>query len=141
MQPAIEDKILVPRTASDLEEKLEDYIVYEVDGTVHACGALHVYSDRQGEIAAIVVDESYSNLGIGRKMISYLIERATAMKLKGVFVLTTQTSDWFTQFGFVEASVEELPPEKQKNYNKSRNSLILRYKLSKQRMKSPLLVE
>lgn len=141
MQPAIEDKILVPRTASDLEEKLEDYIVYEVDGTVHACGALHVYSDKQGEIAAIVVDETYSNLGIGRKMITYLIERATSMKLKGVFVLTTQTSDWFSQFGFVKSTIEELPPEKQKNYNKSRNSLILRYKLSKQRIKSQILVE
>lgn len=131
MQPAIEQKILVKRTDTDLQEKTGDYFVYEVDGTIHACGALHVYPDRQGEIAAIVVDEMYSSLGIGKKMVSFLIERATVMHLKSVFVLTTQTSDWFSQLGFSQMKLSELPEEKQKNYNRSRNSLILKQKISR----------
>ena len=112
MQPAIEDQILVTRTAADFEEKLEDFAVYEVDGTVHACGAIHTYKD-QGEIAAIVVDEMYANLGIGKKMIDYLMEKAAQLKLKMVFVLTTQTSDWFSQLGFTRGSISDLPREKQ----------------------------
>jgi amino-acid N-acetyltransferase len=141
MQPAIEDMIILPRTATDLEEKLEEYAVYEVDGTVHACGALHVFGNGQGEIAAIVVDEMYGKLGIGGKMIQYLIERATAMKLKEVFVLTTQTSDWFSQLGFVKAGIKDLPKEKSQDYNRKRNSLVLRYKLSKHRTKRALIVD
>jgi amino-acid N-acetyltransferase len=138
MQPAIEQQILVPRTAQDMEEKFDDYAVYEVDGTIHACGALHIYSDKQAEIAAIVVDDVYSKLGIGRKMISYLMEKAVSLHLKAVFVLTTQTSDWFSQLGFTEANIADLPAEKQQIYNYKRNSLILRYKLSKNRNKSHL---
>ena len=67
MQPAIEEKILVKRSVSDLQDKVDDYVVYDVDGTIHACGALHTFPDRQGEIAGIVVDEMYTNLGIGKK--------------------------------------------------------------------------
>ncbi len=127
MHPAVEDKILIPRTASDLEEKIKDYIVYEVDGTVHGCGALHKYG-QQGEIAAIVVDEMYINAGIGKKIVSYLMEKALAMKLKQVFLLTTQTSDWFSQLGFEQGKITDLPKEKQKTYNYDRNSLVFLYK-------------
>lgn len=135
MQPAIEEGILVPRTTAELEEKAEDFYVYEVDGTIHGCGALHTFGDRQGELAAIVVDEIYANLGIGKRIISYLVERASHIKLKAVFVLTTQTSDWFSQIGFVEAAISDLPKERQKTYNKKRNSLILRYELPQHRNK------
>jgi amino-acid N-acetyltransferase len=133
MQPMIEEGALVARTTQDLTDKQDDYAVYEVDGHLHACGALHVYPDKQGEIAAIVVDETHASRGIGKKMISYLIEQATKMKLKSVFVLTTLTSDWFRQQGFVEAGIDDLPEQKRSAYNKNRNSLILKYHISAQR--------
>jgi amino-acid N-acetyltransferase len=141
MQPLVEEGVLVRRSGVDLEEHMEEYAIYDVDGTVHACASLHVYPDRQGEIAGVVVDETYSNLGIGKRMVSYLIERATAMKLKAVFVLTTQTSDWFSQLGFSEAKFEDLPAQKAKTYNRGRKSLILRCKLSGQRTKGVIRVE
>jgi amino-acid N-acetyltransferase len=141
MQPSIEEELLVSRSATELEEKLDDYVVYEVDGTIHGCCALHVFSDKQGEIAGIVVDEMYKSLNIGHRMVSYLIERATAMKLKSVFVLTTQASDWFSQIGFLPIQLTELPRERQKKYNRKRNALILRYKLSGHRTRAPMRVE
>jgi amino-acid N-acetyltransferase len=141
MQPLVEEGVLVRRTSADLEERMEDYAIYDVDGTVHGCAALHVFPDRQGEIAGVVVDETYKNLGIGKRMVSYLIERATAMKLKAVFVLTTQTSDWFSQLGFTEANVDDLPEAKAKKYDRGRNSIILRCKLSGQRTKGMIRVE
>ena len=141
MQPSVEDAVLVPRTTTDLQENLDDYYVYEVDGTIHGCGALHLFDDRQGEIAALVVDEIYVKLGIGKKIISYLIDRATILRCKAVFVLTTQTSDWFEQLGFVEAKVSDLPAIRRKNYNKKRNSLIFRRTLTQRHTKSSLRVE
>ncbi|GBU22370.1 amino acid acetyltransferase [Fibrobacteres bacterium R8-0-B4] len=133
MQPQVDDGALVARTAGDLTDKMADYAVYVVDGTPHACGALHTFPVRQGEVAAIVVDEKYASRGIGKKMVSYLIEKATRMKLKSVFVLTTLTADWFKQLGFVEADVKDLPEEKRGKYNKGRNSLVLMYQISPQR--------
>jgi amino-acid N-acetyltransferase len=141
MQPSIEEGVLVHRTETDLAEYIDNYAVYEVDGTIHACAALQVYSGRQAEIAGMVVDETYKNLGIGKRMVSYLIEQATAKKLKAVFVLTTKTSDWFSHMGFSQAKISDLPPERRKNYNRKRNPLILRYKLSRHRTKGSLRVE
>jgi len=142
MQPKVQEGALVARTTNDLTERLGDYAVYEVDGTLHACGALHLFGEeRTGEIAAIVVDETFASRGIGRKMMSYLIEKATKIRLDSVFVLTTQTSDWFQQLGFVVSTVEELPAQKRECYNKSRNSLILKYPISQERNKSDLDVD
>jgi amino-acid N-acetyltransferase len=125
MQPAVEASILIPRTAADLEENINDYFIYEVDEIIHGSGALHVYGS-MGEIAAIIVDKMYSNLGIGKRIISFLIDKAAELKLKSVFVLTTQTSDWFAQLDFSEASVDDLPVERREKYNMQRNSRILK---------------
>jgi len=141
MQPAVDEGILVPRTKDDLTEHIDDYAIYEVDGTIHACAALIVYPDRQGEIAGMMVDEMYKGLGTGGRMVSYFIERAAAKKLKSVFVLTTQTADWFSQFGFSHGKISDLPAERQENYNRKRKPLILRYKLSGHRIRGSLRVE
>ena len=62
MQPFIEKGILLPRNYENLLENLSDYIVYEIDGGIRACGALHDYGDGQAEILGIAVDSSFSNL-------------------------------------------------------------------------------
>jgi amino-acid N-acetyltransferase len=127
MQPFVVKEILVPRDKETLEEQREDFVVYEVDGIIHACGALHPSAallDR-AEIAAVAVDETYVGMGIGKRIVSFLISRARQSGLKQVFVLTTQTADWFLQFGFREGGVEDLPPGKRKYYNRSRNSRVL----------------
>jgi amino-acid N-acetyltransferase len=129
MRPAIEEKILIPRTQAELEEKIDDYVIYEVDGTTHGCGALHVYNSRQAEIAGIAVDKTYNNVGIGKKIIDFLLEKAGKINLAQVFVLTTQTSDWFVGLGFKKASLSELPEEKQRQYSRARNSLVFSYSL------------
>jgi len=128
MQPLIEKEILVARTAEQLEATLSDYCVYEVDGTVHGCGALHEYGN-QAEIAGIAVDTPYNNLGIGEKIVSYCKGKAIEKKLKQVFVLTTQSADWFLKLGFAETTFDNLPAERKLTYNKKRKSLILAQKL------------
>jgi N-acetylglutamate synthase-like GNAT family acetyltransferase len=40
-------------------------------------------------------------------------------------VLTTQTTDWFLQFGFKEGGVQDLPADKRRDYNRLRNSRVL----------------
>jgi amino-acid N-acetyltransferase len=127
MRPFIKENVLIPRRREDLEAKISDYALYEVDGTLHGCGALHVFPDRSGEIAGIAVDKMYANYGIGKKIVTYLLEKAVEQNLTKVFLLTTQTADWFLELGFTEARIEDLPLEKKAAYNKARNSLILVY--------------
>ncbi len=132
MHPVIEQGILLERTEEDLLNSFSDYIVYEMDGGIKACAALHTYSDNNNntsEIAGVVVDESFSRIGIGPKLISYLIEKAKKEHNKSVFILTTQTSDWFESLGFVEDSINSLPEERKALWDKKRSSKVLRLTL------------
>ena len=95
IRPFVEQGILLPRTEESLLQNYNEYIVYELDGGLKACAALHFYDDNQGEIAAVAVDSVCSHMGIGPKLISYLLDKAKENKLSSVFILTTQTSDWF----------------------------------------------
>lgn len=121
----VQKGILIPRSFEDIENALDDYVVYEVDNTLHGCGALKEYSGKSAEIYSIAVDSSYSSMGVGKKIISYLINRAIQKGCETLFLLTTQTTDWFIDRGFREGSVEDLPKEKQKRYNYERMSRVL----------------
>ncbi len=127
MKPFVESGILVSRSRNDLEAKKEDFVVYSMDGIIHGCGALHSYSEELAEIAGLAVDQKFVHLKIGGKIVSYLLEKAEKLGLKKVFVLTTQTSDWFQTLGFEPAGIDDLPREKREQYNRNRNSRILMY--------------
>jgi amino-acid N-acetyltransferase len=45
--------------------------------------------------------------------------------LRQVYVLTTQTWDWFVQFGFREGNLSDLPEAKREQYDRRRNSRVL----------------
>ena len=133
MHPFIETGTILPRSAEVLQAAYEDYIVYEIDGDIKACCALHMYIETdngvQAEIAGIVVDSNYSGMGIGPKMVAYLLERAKTMNAKSIFILTTQTADWFESLGFTEDTVESLPSKRKQLWNQKRNSKLFRLSL------------
>ena len=130
MVPLADHGVLVARSEEDITARYEDYVVHETDGRIHGCGALHHYANGEAEIAALAVDPRYEELGIGRRIVLYLMQRAREERLPAVFVLTTRTSDWFESIGFVRVKVADLPAEKQKRYDVDRNSIILRYDFS-----------
>jgi amino-acid N-acetyltransferase len=124
MRPFVDRGVLLPRTESQLEGTLQDFIVFEVDDSVHACAALHEFPEKVGEIAGIAVDEHFLHLGVGPKLVDYLCERARRGGMTSVFVLTTQTADWFLKLGFVEADPATLPEKKRLSYSLQRKSRI-----------------
>ena len=129
MRPFVEKQILLPRTEQNILEHINDYIVYELDGGIKACSALHILDEHSAEIAAVAVDQSCSHIGIGPKLISYLLEKAKTLNLSRVFILTTQTADWFEKLGFVQTTLSELPKCKQEKYDKKRSSKIFVYNI------------
>ncbi len=130
MRPFIDKGILLERTEEVLQNTYTDYIVYEIDNAIKACCALHFYSenvgDSQAEIAGIVVDSNYSGIGIGPKMISYLLERAKNKNAKSIFILTTQTADWFESLGFEEDCIDTLPIKRKQLWDQKRKSKLFR---------------
>ncbi len=129
MRPFIKKEILLPRSEKQLEAEYNNYIVYELDGAIRACAALHIYDRKQAEIAAVAVDESCSHIGIGPKMIQYLIEKAKTINLESVFIMTTQTADWFEKQGFVPNDISTLPDERKKLWSPERGSKLFRLNL------------
>ncbi len=128
MRPFVESGKLLPRTEEQLAASLEDFIVYELDGGVHACAAIHFYPDGQAEIAAVAVDENYAHMGIGPKLMDNLIAQAGAGNAKSVFIMTTQAADWFETLGFEEDTIDTIPEERQKVWTPERNSKVYRLK-------------
>jgi amino-acid N-acetyltransferase len=128
MEPLIQEGNLIRRSEEDLHKKRADYVVFETDGTVRGCGALHRFTSgdgpAMGEIAALAVDGSFKYLGIGQRIVAYLIGEAKKAGLKTVFALTTRTSDWFLSQGFKAAGIEDLPAERRATYDQERKSRI-----------------
>lgn len=129
MQPFVNQGILLQRTKEQLDNQYQNYIVYELDGAIRACSALIPYPDGQMEIAAVAVDKTCSNIGIGPKMIKFLVKQAKEMKASGLFLLTTQTSDWFENLGFIPSEVSTLPQQRKEKWTPERGSKVLRYKI------------
>ncbi len=126
IRPFVDKGILLPRTKQMLDDQLSYYIVYEIDGAIRACASLIPYSDGQMEIAGIAVDKSCSHLGVGPKLIDCLVKRAKDNHAKGIFLLTTQTADWFEHLGFVQSDISTLPQQRRNIWTPKRGSLVLR---------------
>jgi amino-acid N-acetyltransferase len=127
MEPFIQEKKLVPRDAESLGQLVHDYVVYDVDGTVHGCAALHQYPGGQAEIAAVAVNRSFARLGIGKQLVEYLLQCGRERGLRRIFALTTQAADWFERLGFREAELSDIPEKKRAAYDIQRNSKVLVY--------------
>jgi len=129
MEPLMKNGVLIRRSPEQIQQKKDDYSVLDIDGSVRACGALHDWGENQGEIAAIATDPQYADLGLGKRIVGYFIEKARKAKMRRVFALTTQTQDWFESLGFKEATVESLPEQKRRVYDYGRMSKVFALEL------------
>ena len=129
IRPFVEEGILLPRTEQNIAATFTDYIVYELDDGIKGCAALHFYNDFQAEIASVAVDPVCSHLGIGPKMMEYLLNRAQSQQAKSVFILTTRTADWFEMQGFIPDDISTLPAKRKEKWSPSRGSKLFRKKL------------
>lgn len=129
LRPLEEEGILVYRSRERLENEIEHFAVIERDGTILACAALYPIPAAEGElrsaeIACVAVHPSYRKSNRGSQILHYLEEKARALGLQQLFILTTRTAHWFLEQGFEQASVDDLPNARQALYNYQRNSLV-----------------
>ena len=143
IRPLEESGALVRRSRDRLEQEIEHFFVAEVDGVIAGCCALYPYVDNnaddaqaqtQGELACVAVGEGFrqDGSGIGSALLMFAERAAVSAGLTQLFVLTTQTRDWFLEHGFTDADPQHLPNEKQDLYNWQRNSKVLTKQLARE---------
>lgn len=126
LAPLEDAGILVRRSRETLEQEIDRFSVVERDGLVIGCAALEAFPvDGIGELYCLAVDPRYREKGRGERIVEAVVQKAKAMGLERLFVLTTQTSDWFRERGFDPASVRALPEARRARYDKKRRSKVL----------------
>jgi amino-acid N-acetyltransferase len=130
IEPFENDGTLVKRDRTEIERDIEQYTVIEHDGVIFACAALYPYPEaKTAEMAAVTVSPQSQGQGDGEKVLKRVEQRARAMGLKSIFVLTTRTKHWFLKRGFVQTDPDWLPEARKRKYNWDRKSLVLVKKL------------
>lgn len=100
--------LLLPKSLSQVYQNVRDFLIYEEEGEIIACGALHVLWEDLAEIRSLVVREEHRHKGIGRRLVTVLLEDARALGVPRVFALTYKPG-FFLRLGFREIAKESLP--------------------------------
>ncbi len=124
IEPLEESGALVRRSRELLEREISRFSVVEHDGMIVGCAALYPYGEDQAELACVAVHPHFRRWGYGERLLKRIETRARAVGIRRLFVLTTLTSHWFRERGFVEQSVDDLPEEKRLVYNLQRRSKV-----------------
>ena len=130
IEPFERDGTLVKRSRTEIERDVGNYTVIEHDGIIFGCAALYPYPEaRTAEMAALTVSPQVQGQGDGERILKRVEQRAKAMGLDSIFVLTTRTMHWFIKRGFVQVDAEWLPEARKRKYNWDRRSQVLVKKL------------
>jgi amino-acid N-acetyltransferase len=102
------DELMLPRSLSEMYENIRDYYVYEIDGEVVGCCALHIVWEDLAEVLALAVRPECSRKGVGTKLVSACLKEAEDLSMKEVFALT-YVPDFFKTMGFIVVDKNSLP--------------------------------
>ncbi len=130
MQQSVDDAALVPRSRDQIQSKIKDFFVLELDGNPIGSVAVHSYEEagkKIAELACLFVRRSHKNKNHGRKLVAFAEETARQRGSEVIFALSTQASRFFEEkMGYAVAEPGTLPPSRREKYDKSgRNSKVL----------------
>jgi amino-acid N-acetyltransferase len=125
IEPFEDDGTMIKRSRKDIERDIAYYSVIDHDGVIFGCAALYPYPEQgTGEMASVTVSPNAQGKGDGERLLKHIEQRARALGLKSVFVLSTRTMHWFIKRGFKEVDIDWLPEAKRKKYNPDRRSKV-----------------
>jgi len=126
IEPLEADGTLVKRGRELIEREINYFSVIDHDGVIFGCAALYPFpEEKMAEMACLTVNPDVQAQGDGERLLQHMEIRARAAGYTKLFVLTTRTAHWFLKRGFVNASVDDLPKNRQRMYNWQRKSLVL----------------
>lgn len=102
------DDALLPRTLIELCENVRDFHVYEEDGVILGCCALHVDMQNLAEVRSLVVHEDRRGTGVGSALLRACLDEARCLEVEKVYALTRLPA-FFEREGFWVIDKHELP--------------------------------
>jgi amino-acid N-acetyltransferase len=102
------NKIMLPRTESDLAGSIREFVVVYSAETLVGCGALYFYSVASAEVRSLAVDPASKGAGVGRMIVEALIDQARRSNIESVFAFTYVTG-FFTKLGFERVQRQQFP--------------------------------
>ncbi|MES9832127.1 MAG: amino-acid N-acetyltransferase [Candidatus Thiodiazotropha sp. LLP2] len=125
IEPLEQNGILVRRSRELIETEIESFTLVERDGMVVACAALYPYpQESMAEVACVVVHPEYRGGDRGDRLLNHMEDMARHLGIERLFILTTQSAQWFKERGFTPTDLKELPMLKRNLYNYRRNSKV-----------------
>ena len=126
LAPLESEGVLVKRSRETLTATIDDFIVIERDGLIIGCAALHRFSDALcGELACVALHPDYRDGERGKRLLQASEQRALEAGMTTLFALSTHSSGWFLEQGFVKATVDDLPDERRAGYSEKRFSRVV----------------
>jgi len=130
MQQSVDDAALVPRSRDQIQSRIKDFFVLELDGNPIGSVAVHTYEEdgrKIAELACLFVRRSHKNKNHGRKLVAFAEEQARQRNCDVLFALSTQAFRFFEEkMGYTVAGPDALPLSRRDKYDKSgRNSKVL----------------
>lgn len=125
IHPLEEAGVLIRRGKEKIETEIDQFFVVERDGLVIGCAAIERFGEDLAEIYCVAVHPKYQRTGRGEELMDDIEEELVRMGVKKSFVFTTRTTHWFIERGYATWSLQHLPKERKKTYDKSRKSKVL----------------
>ncbi len=126
IEPLEADGTLVKRGRELIEREINYFSVIEHDNVIFGCAALYPFhAEAMAEMACLTVNPEVQGQGDGERILQHMEKRARRAGFSKLFVLTTRAAHWFLKRGFVTATVDDLPKDRQRMYNWQRKSIVL----------------
>ncbi len=125
LSPLIERGVLAERTREELEPRIHNFRVIELDGLIAGCVCLRPLSETHAELICLAVHPDYQRQGFGHALLEDAEAHAIQSGLRQICVLTTRAMHWFWEQGFRSSSPRSLPVARRKFYNDRRNAKVL----------------
>jgi amino-acid N-acetyltransferase len=100
--------LMLPRSFSQVVERIRDFTVAADAGTVQGVVALHVVGEEMAEVRSLAVLETQAGRGMGRRLVETCVSDAKDLGLSRIFTLTYQTV-FFEKLGFAKVEKTTLP--------------------------------
>lgn len=101
---------VLPRTAIDLQQNIQNFIVARLDTRLVGVASLRPYGDGFFEVRSLAVAHGYKNAGVGSRLVKALLDKARAVQPPAVKVFAlTKRPHLFLRLGFRMAFRERFP--------------------------------
>ena len=102
------DELLLKLSKSDIRKRIDTFIIANNDSDVAGCAGIRDFGNNLYEIRSLAVKYTYSGLGIGSKMVKYLINQISSENTINIFALTYRAT-FFERLGFQHVDKELFP--------------------------------